>query len=132
MTPQFQHDCPKCKLIGQMDGLDVYTCTDTLVGRRSDDVADYFSLPHCLVERVSGQPFNMVDTITGTMLAVYNNHLRQRDEPHSRYAQNVIDRGPEVIGRELDRLQKKIGEATRALREVSTGGMLKAKRILES
>jgi hypothetical protein len=52
--------------------------------------------------------------------------------PYSMYARNVIERGPRVIGPELDRLQKKIGEARRALSRLSTGGMLEAQRILDT
>lgn len=50
----------------------------------------------------------------------------------SPYARNVLARSPVVAGRELDRLQTKIGQATRALQSVSQGGMLEAKRILGS
>jgi hypothetical protein len=63
------------------------------------------------------------------------NHTRQMilediEAQLSPYAKNAISRPPNVIGRELDRLQAKIGQATRALQSVSSGGMLEAKRIL--
>lgn len=54
------------------------------------------------------------------------------DYQPSPYARNVVSRGEEATMKELDRLQRKIGEATRALRRVSQGGMLEAMRILES
>jgi hypothetical protein len=50
----------------------------------------------------------------------------------SPYARMVVSRGEEATMKELDRLQRKIGEASRALRQVSTGGMLEAKRILDT
>lgn len=55
----------------------------------------------------------------------------EADYKPSPYARMVVARGPEAVMKELDRLQCKIGEATRALRSVSTGGMLEAMRILE-
>jgi hypothetical protein len=50
--------------------------------------------------------------------------------PYSMYARNVIARGPDVTGRELDRLQRKIVEAQRAVSRMNGTGLLEAHRIL--
>ncbi|HOT83248.1 MAG TPA: hypothetical protein PLQ12_08100 [Candidatus Defluviicoccus seviourii] len=45
VLPQFQHDCPHCRFVGFVAGMDCYTCGDSVVMRFGNHGSDYESLP---------------------------------------------------------------------------------------
>lgn len=53
MKPHWKHDCEECIFLGTTIGggqlVDLYVHGDTLISRRSDEGADYFSAPREVV-----------------------------------------------------------------------------------
>ena len=42
--PRFEHDCDKCKFIGQLENFDIYTCGNrSIIARCSSEDSDYGS-----------------------------------------------------------------------------------------
>jgi hypothetical protein len=42
--PQFTHDCDNCKFVGIINGMDVFTCGNSILARYGNDGPDYASI----------------------------------------------------------------------------------------
>ena len=53
--PTHQHDCDACEYVDSYQGVDWYVCPDkSVVGRRSSDGPDYWSMPIDMLQSVVG------------------------------------------------------------------------------
>ncbi len=56
--PRYTHDCDSCKFQGSCGDYDIWICSnkapiaDSLIARKGNDGADYFSMPRAVFARV--------------------------------------------------------------------------------